>query len=169
MSPANAKPSYPLLRALARVRAAFGHTPSMVLLGAIYESGAVSGKSMDDANSLYLKAAELGDHQAMWHLGVNHLASKGGNTDHTKAVHWLHKAADAGHAMAAWALGKMYLSGKLVEQDCQRGLTLLEQSANNQCRQASETLADIYREGRHGVIADPERAEFWSNGQPSAS
>ncbi|MFK7957484.1 MAG: tetratricopeptide repeat protein [Lysobacterales bacterium] len=168
MSAANANPSYPLLRALARIRAAFGHTPSMVLLGAIYESGAVTGKSMDHANELYLKAAQLGDHQAMWHLGVNHLASKGGNTDHTKAVHWLHQAAEAGHAMAAWALGKMYLSGKLVDQDCQRGLALLEQSASSHCSQARQTLADIYREGRHGVVADPERAAFWSGGQSSA-
>jgi len=141
----------------------------MVLLGAIYESGAVESKTMDDANALYLKAAELGDSQAMWHLGVNHLASKGGDTDHDKAMHWLHKASDASHAMANWALGKMYLTGKLVEQDCQRGIALLEQSATNQCEQARQTLSEIYREGKYGLLVDPEQAEYWENYPASAS
>ncbi len=141
----------------------------MVLLGAIYESGAVSGKSMDDANALYLKAAERDDCQAMWHLGVNHLASKGGNTDHDKAVHWLRKASDGGHAMASWALGKMYLSGKLVEIDVERGLALLEASANNQCEQARQTLAEIYREGRHGITADSQRAARWEGDSSAVS
>lgn len=166
---AAARPSYPLLRAIARVRAAFGHTPSMVLLGAIYESGAVRGCDMEDANALYLRAAEKGDRQAMWHLGVNHLASKGGDTDHTKALHWLHQASDAGHAMAGWALGKMYLSGKLVERDPQRGLQLLKRSADNNCSEAIKTLAEIYREGRYGVSPDPEQAAYWENPDPVAS
>ncbi len=167
--PAAAGPSYPLLRAIARVRAAFGHTPSMILLGAIYESGAVPGCGMDQANELYLKAAELGDRQAMWHLGVNHLASKGGSTDHTKALHWLHEASDAGHAMAGWALGKMYLSGKLVEQDRERGLDLLKQSAGSDCSEAVNTLVEIYREGRYGISPDPEQAAYWENPDPVAS
>ena len=153
--------SFPLLRATARIRSCFGHTPSLVMLGRIYETGRVPGRDITDANEYYLRAASAGDIQGMWHFGVNHLASKAGVTDHEVALHWLERAAGGGHAMAAWALGKMYLAGKLVAVDQRRGLQLLEQSARQQCPQARQSLIEIYSEGRYGVARDDAQAALW--------
>lgn len=154
-------PSFPLLRLIARLRSYFGHTPSMVLLGMVYESGGVAGRDISDANREYLKAAERGDAQAMWLLGVNHLSSKTGATDEQTALRWLHEAARQEHAMAAWALGRLYLKGRLVELDHEQGLALLETAARAGSEPARDFLIKIFTDGYEGVAPDKERAEYW--------
>ncbi|MEM9532710.1 MAG: tetratricopeptide repeat protein [Pseudomonadota bacterium] len=161
MMKAEVPPSFPLLRLIARLRAFFGHTPSMVLLGMVYESGGVAGRDISDANREYLRAAERGDTQAMWLLGVNHLSSKTGATDEDTALHWLHEAALNGHGMAGWALGRLYLKGKLVETDHAQGLKLLEASARAGCEPARDFLIKIFRDGYEGIAPDRERAQAW--------
>lgn len=157
------KPSYPVLRLMSRIGTWFGHTPSMMLLGAVYESGAVPGHETDAANALYERAAGKGNVQAMWRLGVNYTGSKGGTADMNKAVHWMRLAAQGGHEMAAWALGKMHLAGQLVDKDVVQGIQYLQQAAMGGSNEARANLAEIYREGKYGVPADPAEANRWSS------
>ena len=155
------KPSYPMLRFFSRIGCLMGHAPSMVLLGAVYESGAVPGRDIESANALYLRAAAKGNVQAMWRLGVNYTGGKGGEANNTEAVYWLRRAAEGGHEMAAWALGKMHLAGRLVEQDLVEGIRYLQQAATAGSTEARKNLADIYREGRYGVPPDAAEAQRW--------
>ncbi len=171
MGGGSGRPSYPVLRFFSRIGTWFGHTPSMMLLGAVYESGAVPGRALEAANALYRKAAERGNVQAMWRLGVNHTGSKGGTADNEQAVFWLRRAAEGGHDMAAWALGKMHLAGRLVDKDVVQGIRYLQQAATAGSREAGLNLAEIYREGKHGVPVDAAEADRWqrfSGGQPAA-
>ena len=154
-------PRYPLLKLIAGIGCRFGHAPSMVLLGAIHESSG-GDEAIERANRLYRRAADKGDAQAMWSLGVNHLSSKGGVTDHAEAVRWLQKAVDHDHELAAWALGKMYLVGNSVARDESRGVELLRRGGELGNSAACRELAEIYEHGRFGVAADPEAARRWA-------
>lgn len=127
----------------------------MLLLGAIAESRG----DMSAANSHYLKAAESGNAQAMWSLGVNYLGNKPDTErDLDQAMHWIHSACDAGYDLACWGLGRMYLAGNPVPRDVPQGLRLLERAAEHGNASACISLAEIYLKGLHGVPADAARA-----------
>ncbi len=152
---------YPLLRLMARIGCRFGHAPSMVLLGAIVESSGGEA-AIESANRWYRRAADRGDPQAMWSLGVNHLSCKGGTTDNEQAVYWLKRAAERDHELATWALARMYLKGYPLGRDVARGLELLRASAERGHRAACQSLAEIYREGQYGQPIDALAADRWS-------
>ncbi|MEM9300966.1 MAG: hypothetical protein AAGE01_02585 [Pseudomonadota bacterium] len=154
-------PSYPILRAAARLGTRLGLSNSMVLLGAIHEADDPGAAGIGEANRLYRAAAAKGNTQAMWSLGVNYLSSKGGETDHKQAVEWIGRAAAGGHGMAAWAMGKMHLSGRVVDKNIELGLNLLKQSAASGFRDSGLLLAEIYRTGQYGVEVSEEAARNW--------
>ncbi len=133
----------------------------MVTLGALYETSA-RHDGLDQANRLYRQAAALGDAQAMCNIGMNYLAAKAGETDHNKALEWLHRAAELDQPMACWALAKMYLSGRLVDADQQQGMSLLNRAAENGFVPAALSLADTYRHGKYGIAANQALAEHWA-------
>lgn len=141
-------------------RGKHGSAKALVALGHVCETQPGSA-GIERANQLYLKAAELGNSQAMWSLGVNFLGSKGGKRNMPEALRWLHAACDKRHPLAMWAMGKMYLVGRLVEKDEDRGLGLLMDSASLGCESACLAVSDSYRQGTHGVERDPESARQW--------
>jgi len=149
---------YSFLRWFSGLGTRLGHAPSMVTLGAIYESGP---EGIDRANALYRRAAELGNAQAMCQLGINYLPTKGGESDQDQALEWLDRALRHDDPMAAWALGRMHLSGGPVEKNVARGLDLLRRSAEAGYGPACLSLAQIYRQGTHGVDADADQAVAW--------
>lgn len=153
---------YPLLKLAARIGCRFGHAPSMVLLGAIVESSG-GATAIESANRWYRRAADRGNAQAMWSLGVNHLSCKGGTTDNEQAIYWLERAAERGHELATWALARMYLKGYPVGRDVARGLELLRAGAERGHRAACQALAEIYHEGQYEQPIDPVEARRWSD------
>jgi TPR repeat protein len=158
VTPSTRHSRYPFLKWFSRLGVGVGHAPSMVVLGAIYESGP---EGIEAANSLYRRAAEAGNAQAMCQLGINYLPTKDGENDQELAVHWLTKAVENGDPMAAWALGRMSLAGNPVEKNVGRGLDLLRRSAEAGYRPACQSLSQIYRTGSHGVTADNDQAIEW--------
>jgi len=149
------------LRRLAQFGARRGWSRAQVTLGAMLESEPPINVNLKRANELYRKAAEKGNAQAMWNLGVNHLGTKGGKRDTGEALYWLKRASEHGHALATWALARLYLAGKLVTQDTELGVELLERSARAGCRPAAQTLIALYRDGGSGVPRDPRRSRHW--------
>jgi TPR repeat protein len=138
-----------------------GWPRAQVMLGAILEREPPVNVNLSRANELYRAAAERGNAQAMWNLGVNHLGTKGGRRDPDQALHWLREAARRDHALASWALARLYLAGTLVDRDPREGVSLLERSARAGSRSAVETLISLYRDGTPGVEPDPKRAAYW--------
>ncbi len=131
------------------------------MLGAILEREPPVNVNLARANDLYRAAAERGNAQAMWNLGVNHLGTKGGRRDPEQALRWLREAARRDHALASWALARLYLAGTLVERDPREALDLLERSARAGSRSAVETLVALFRDGSEGIEPDAERADYW--------
>lgn len=140
----------------------FGHAPSMVMLGALYEIDPGGAAGLSRANELYRQAAELGNAQAMCNLGINFLATKGGETDNEQAIAWLEKAAERHQPMACWALGKMHLLGRIVDKNVGEGMALLRRAANAGSTAAAVSLADIYKHGKHGIGVDETEAQRWA-------
>jgi uncharacterized protein len=62
-------------------------------------------------------AAEQGDAEAQYSLGLMYDNSKGVPKDDAQAAIWYRKAAEQGDANAQVALGEMYASGEGVPQD----------------------------------------------------
>lgn len=149
------------LRRLAAFGARRGWPRAQVMLGAILEREPPVNANLARANELYRAAAERGNAQAMWNLGVNHLGTKGGKRDPEAALHWLRQAAQRNHALASWALARLYLAGTLVERDPREGVELLERSARAGSRSAVETLVALFRDGGDGIAPDAERAAYW--------
>lgn len=152
---------FPLLKLRSIIGAKFGNVDSLLTLGAIYEADQPDQSGIEAANSLYQRAAKMGSAEAMWRLGVNHSGTKGKPPNLPVALEWMEKAVDAGHVMAAWGFGKLLLSGKVVGEDRTRGLDLLIQAAEAGYKTAQEDLVRIYRDGRHGLPANPEQSRYW--------
>lgn len=150
------------LRRLAAFGARRGWSRAQVTLGAILEREPPINVNLSRANDLYRQAAERGNAQAMWNLGVNHLGTKGGKRDPEKALYWLREASENGHGLATWALARLYLAGTLVERDPDHGVSLLERAADSGCRPAAETLVKLFRDGAPGVEPDEERSRKWA-------
>lgn len=149
------------LRRLVQFGAGKGWPRAQVTLGAMLESEPPINVNLQRANELYRQAAQKGNAQAMWNLGVNHLGTKGGKRDTGEALYWLKRASEQGHALATWALARLYLAGKLVEKDTELGIRMLEQAARAGCRPAAETLVSLYRDGSSDVPRDPQRSRQW--------
>jgi len=76
-------------------------------------------------------AADKGDVEAMFALGMQLFLGEGIAVDKTKAAARLSQAAEHGHAGAAALLGRMYLNGDTVTKDLELGYRLLEHAATH--------------------------------------
>ncbi len=65
----------------------------------------------------YRKAAEQGDPEAQFNLGVMYYEGEGMPQSDVKAARWYRKAAEQGHAIAQFRLGYMYFYGRGVPED----------------------------------------------------
>ncbi|TIQ37315.1 MAG: peptidase C14 caspase catalytic subunit p20 [Mesorhizobium sp.] len=113
---------------------------------------------VDEARKAIQDAADKGHVRAVFELG--YIASSGIGTavDFTKANGFYSEAADKGdpYAMAAW--GRALFNGLGVRSDTRKGLDLLLKAAAMGQINAMNDLAVIFKEGRNGVPADPDRA-----------
>ncbi len=112
---------------------------------------------------MFRRAAEMGDPQGMYKLGVCYDFGKGGlKKDDVKAVEWYQKAAEAGNANAMMSLGVCYDFG-------QGGLTEDEAKAMEWWKKAAEAgdaaamsvLAACYEYGQGGLMKDEAKAVEW--------
>jgi TPR repeat protein len=74
-------------------------------------------KDKSKAVQWFTKAAEQGNAQAQYNLGVCYLYGEGVIKDKSKAVQWFTKAAEQGDARAQYNLALCYAKGKGVVRD----------------------------------------------------
>ena len=113
---------------------------------------------------MYRRAAEMGDPQGMYKLGVCYDFGKGGlKKDDVKAVEWYKKAAEAGNARAMYNLARAYVYH-------QGGLTKDESKFVEWCKKAAEAgdaaamseLAACYEYGLETLLKeDKDKAVEW--------
>lgn len=90
---------------------------------------ASSNGDFQQAVTFYLQAAELGDAEAQYDLGLLYMEGKGVKKDEKAAAGWIQKAADQGHNEATRKLAWCYLYGRGVKQSLTKSVKLSQQAS----------------------------------------
>lgn len=118
------------------------------MLAEAYEHGWGVGESRSKATALYREAADKGSLVSMV------VRAK---IDKDDAEYWLAKALDKGYGYAGRPLSLIYLFDR---RDAEKGIAVLRQGAALGSSDCLFSLAEIYRNGRHGQEKDPEYAKI---------
>ncbi|MDP2357384.1 MAG: SEL1-like repeat protein [Beijerinckiaceae bacterium] len=147
-----------LEEALKRVKENPNDAPAMTLLGELYRDGVSVRRNLAEAMHWYKLAADRGDRQAQFALGIAHLNGAGAAKDRKVAQDWLEKAAAQNHAGALYNLGVLAIDAEL--QDFPRASELFRKAAELGDLDAAYGLAVLYREGT-GVPRDKAESVKW--------
>jgi len=134
---------------------------AMRFLGSCYEfSNLGVVKSYKKAARLYQRAADLGDVDAMYNIGVAYWNGVGVKLDKKKAVKYYRMAADRGIAKAQFNLGICYGNGDGVAQDYAEAMRYYRLAADQGYSLAEFNLGIMYENG-YGVTRDTAEAIRW--------
>ena len=107
---------------------------------------------------LYMKAAELGNAEAMCEVGDCYYFGNGVDKDYNKALIWYKKSADQGYAEAQYKIGNCYYFGRGVDEDNNKAFIWYKKSADQGYAEAMYEVGEAYRRGQ-GVQEDYKMAE----------
>lgn len=93
------------------------------------------------------KAAEKGDADAMFNMGVMYHNGQGVQQDYREAMHWFRKAADKGVAEAMFGVGAIYHNGRGVLQDSRQAMNWFRKAGKRGHPGAMFNLASMYHQG----------------------
>ena len=139
-----------------------------IILGVLFEmrgklnnspSAAISAAQSNPFEQ-YLKAAEGGDANAQYNLGLCYKDGSGTAKDEVEAVKWYRKAAEQGLAKAQYFLGICYSLGKGVVKDQAEAVKWCRKAAEQDYADAQYFLGLCYRDGE-GVEQDKTEAVKW--------
>ncbi|MHC5226501.1 tetratricopeptide repeat protein [Ignatzschineria sp. LJL83] len=109
---------------------------------------------------LFEKAAENGEEEAYYYLGIMNDAGEGVPQDREKALYWFHKSVDTGNEEALARMGSIYLHDEEV-QDYTKAREIFEKTVESERNETAEYyLGRIYAEGL-GVEQDYQQALEW--------
>jgi TPR repeat protein len=103
------------------------------------------------------RAAEGGDSQAQYLLGVALLVGESIAEDKTRAVYWFRRASVGGFTRAQFAFGASLYDGEGIPRNRAEAVEWWKMAADNKNAAAMAALGDAYRDGE-GVPKDPEQA-----------
>jgi len=117
-------------------------------------------RDVKQAVAWFRKAAEQGDAEGQYGLGMCYFVGAGLEQDDAQAFHWYSKAAEQGLARAQNNLGGMYIDGRGVARDPELAVQWLVKAAEQGDVKAQNTLGAIYKTG-NGVAGDDQEAVCW--------
>lgn len=107
------------------------------------------------------KAAEGGNTEAQYRLGMIHADGDGVPLDYREAAKWLQRAANEGHAEAQEALGWLYANGYGVRQDGGVAAQWYIKAATQGLPRSQYLVASMYRVGSNGLAQDTREMLRW--------
>lgn len=113
-----------------------------------------------DAMRWYLRAAEDGNADAQYFLGLKYERGIDFPADSEKAAYWYGRAAEQGHAEAQFKLASMYVRGAGVALNPAAAARLFERAAIQGLAPAQYNFGVVLLNGS-GVDRDVERALAW--------
>ena len=125
-----------------------------------YEFGEGATKDYKLAISWYTKAADQGNDDAQYNLGLMYYDGKGVTQGHEQAAYWFGNAAVQGNADAQVYLGYMYSSGEGVTKDYKQAEYWYRKAVAQGNDYAENNLGYMYHMG-YGVNKDYKQAEYW--------
>jgi TPR repeat protein len=136
--------------------------PAMTLIGEIYRDGVSVRRDPAEAARWYRLAADVGDRQARFALGLLLLNGAAGVAkDRAAAAALFEQAAAQGHAGALYNLGVMAIEGDGSSgPDFARAADLFRRSAEAGDDDGAYSYGVLLREGR-GVPLDTDAAAIW--------
>ena len=114
------------------------------------------------ALELYEIAAQQGDAQAQYSLGLCYHYGEGTLKDPFSAFKWFCQAAEGGHAEAQYSVGVYHQQGIGTEQNSENALKWFEKAAIQNQAKAQHELGESFYHGR-GVEKNPALAKKWIN------
>jgi uncharacterized protein len=99
-------------------------------------------------------AAEQGNAEAQFRLGVIYGNGDGVALDHEQALSWFNQAARQGHENAVITLAWMYANGTGVQVDEERARALYLMAADHGSAKAQYVVANMYRFAQFGAERD---------------
>jgi uncharacterized protein len=150
-----------LKEAMKRIEANPKDGPAMTLIAEIYKDGVSVKRDPAEAARWYRLAADAGDRQATFALGMTLLTGAPGVAkDRAAAKTLLEKAAAQGHAGALYNLGVMAIEGDGSGPDFAKAADLFRRSAEAGNDDGSYSYGVLLRDGR-GVPLDITAAAHW--------
>jgi TPR repeat protein len=149
--------------ALLRQAVQNGHAGAALQLGHRYSGKYGAGPEVvnfKEATVWYTKAAEAGDAEAQYALGMLHLNGNVEAADSAVAISWIERAANNDHTASLFQLGVMYGTGTAVRRDAQRALGWYELAAQLGHPLAQYNLAAMLAKGE-GCEPDRGQAQSW--------
>ncbi len=110
----------------------------------------------------FRKAADQGNADAQFSLGIMYEGSWGVRRDYKQAAIWYRKAAEQGEALAQESLGNAYRDGNGVLKDPAQAVMWYRKAAEQGDASAQKSLGDLYEAGQ-GVPQDYIQAYMWFN------
>ena len=107
-----------------------------------------------------LAAAQAGDYNAGYYLGLLYWDGYGVDRDVDTAVVWLNDSAARGHTGAQLMIALAYESGQRVDQNYHLGAEWMSEAARGGNPDAHYLLGTYYRDGR-GVVQNYREAYAW--------
>jgi len=117
-------------------------------------------KDYEVAYQLALPAAQAGDANAQYLLGMQFWRGRGVVRNDADAARWFTSAAEQNHSDAMTDLAAMYRLGEGVEKDTRRAFSLLMKAADMGNATAQYDLGQAYQQGT-GVTKDMIHARYW--------
>lgn len=110
-----------------------------------------------EAMACYLKAADMGNSESQYQLGMMYLAGQGVSADNNEAAKWFKMSADSGNAEAQYMFGLFYTLGIGVKEDVSMAAEYYRMSAEQGNAEAQCQLGNVYLDGV-GVEQDYDKA-----------
>lgn len=133
--------AFPIINNLAQK----GNSNAKLILAKMYYSGQGVKEDKVLANKLYKNAADLGQMEAQYIIGLYYsLGAEGYPKDESKAILWLTKAAEQGKPEAQGMVATDYFHGNGVEQNINTAIFWFQKASTSGDIISQRTLADIY-------------------------
>ena len=117
-------------------------------------------KEYTEAVKWFRKAADMGEPNAQYNLGICYYNGQGVKQNFEEAVKWLKKAAEQGIVFAQYNLGVCYYSGQGVKQDFEEAVKWFRIAADQEFPAALYNLGLCYATGK-GVKKNRSEAKKW--------
>jgi TPR repeat protein len=130
-----------------------GDATAQAELGDVFSDQKFGHVDFPQAVIWYRKAAEQGQREGQFGLGLHYLLGKGVPQDKAEAQRWLTPAADRGHPYAQLLLGRMFEQGDGVAPDAVAAAHYYELAANFGLPRAQYWLGLMLAANRSDVMA----------------
>ena len=157
-------PGPKIIRKLRNKIGELGGNVFLLASGDRFEAEAEAYRCADEVTTVreLRQAAEAGDADAQYNLGVRYVNGEGTPQDFGEAYRWYQLAAEQGHAMAQAALGGMYFLGRGILKDDLEAVRWFRRAAEQGTEVAQGFLGRMYASGE-GVLRDLVLAHMWYN------